>query len=71
MTRLAASPATTEELDDCGFVKVKNAARYLDLSRATIYQLMECGKLTYAKFGRSRRIPKEELFAFARRSMVS
>ena len=54
-----------------GFVKVPEAARFLNLSRAKVYMLMEGGELAYAKFGRARRIPRSALLAYARGCLVS
>ena len=48
-----------------GFVDVGFAAQYLALSRAKVYQLMESGDLKFAKFGRSRRIPRLALLRYA------
>lgn len=42
-------------------VTVKEAANYLRLSRATIYNLMESGHMPYVKIGKSRRIPRKSL----------
>jgi excisionase family DNA binding protein len=53
-----------------GFVGVPEAARFLGLSRAKLYQLMDVGDLAYAKFGKSRRIPRKALVEFAARCLV-
>jgi excisionase family DNA binding protein len=53
-----------------GFTDVPGAAAYLGLSRAYVYNLMEAGKLSYAKFGRARRIPWSELRRFASKQLV-
>jgi len=53
-----------------GFVDVVKAGEFLGLSRAKIYQLMETSELAYAKFGKSRRIPRRVLVDYANRSMV-
>jgi excisionase family DNA binding protein len=64
----------TEDRDaavvDDGFATVPEAARFLGLSRAKIYQIMDGGQLTYAKFGRSRRIPRRALHEYARKCLV-
>lgn len=44
-----------------GLVTVKEAARFLSLSRSTLYQMMDKGELRYAKIGGSRRIPRQVL----------
>ena len=53
-----------------GFVSVAEAATFLGLSRATVYELMGSGKLAHAKFGRSRRIPRRALREFAQSCLV-
>jgi excisionase family DNA binding protein len=53
-----------------GFVTVPEAAQFLRLSRAKVYALMDAGDLAYAKFGRSRRIPRRTLEEYVTRCMV-
>jgi excisionase family DNA binding protein len=53
-----------------GFVTVTEAARYLRLCRAKLYQIMDAGDLPYAKFGKARRIPRRALAEFAERCIV-
>lgn len=62
--------ATTEELCMDGMVTVKDAAAFLQMSISSVYLLMERGKLTYAKIGRSRRIPRRALLGLAAESLV-
>jgi excisionase family DNA binding protein len=57
-------------LDD-GFVTIPEAAQTLRLSRAKVYQMMDAGELAYAKFGKSRRIPRESLKELVRKCMVA
>jgi excisionase family DNA binding protein len=40
-----------------GLITVVEAAKFLSLSRSTIYNLMDSGRLRYVKIGGSRRIP--------------
>ncbi len=54
-----------------GLVTVPEAAQMLRLSRAKVYSLMDSGELGYAKFGRSRRIPREALETYVRECMVA
>jgi excisionase family DNA binding protein len=65
---------STEERDITvigdGFATVPEAARFLGLSRAKVYQMMETRRLAYAKFGRSRRIPRRALHELARNCLV-
>jgi excisionase family DNA binding protein len=44
-----------------GLANVKEAKEFLSLSRATVYGLMDAGKLRYVKIGKSRRIPWDAL----------
>jgi excisionase family DNA binding protein len=53
-----------------GFVDVPYAATFLKLSRGKVYGLMDAGQLRYAKFGRSRRIPRKALMEFAQKAVV-
>lgn len=48
-----------------GLVTVKEAARFLSLSRSTLYQMMDKGELHFAKIGGSRRIPRLALKGLA------
>lgn len=53
-----------------GFVEVVDAAKFLGVSRSKVYTLMDSAELVYAKFGRSRRIPKRALLEYAERCLV-
>jgi excisionase family DNA binding protein len=53
-----------------GFVTVPEAARYLAVSRAKLYAMMDAGDVRYAKFGKSRRIPVEALRELGERCLV-
>lgn len=48
-----------------GLAKVGDAAEFLNLSRPTIYRLMESGELRSVKISGSRRIPWSELHRIA------
>jgi excisionase family DNA binding protein len=66
-------PATAEEKQTVirdGFAEIAEAQQYLRLSRATIYTLMETGRLAYARFGRTRRIPWRALYDYAASNLV-
>jgi excisionase family DNA binding protein len=54
-----------------GLVTVEEAAKFLGLSRAFIYVLMERGELRSCRIGRTRRIPRASLVALAEKSLVS
>jgi excisionase family DNA binding protein len=65
-TDAVASPSVV----DGGFLDVAEAGKFLGLSRAKLYQLMDNQELTYAKFGKARRIPRRALLEYAARGMV-
>jgi excisionase family DNA binding protein len=65
------TPATGTDLVGHGFASILEAARFLAVSRAKVYQLMDARKLAFAKFGRSRRVPWEGLREYARRQLVA
>ena len=48
-----------------GLLSVPEAMRFLSISRTTLYDLMDAGKLVYSKIGRSRRIPRRALVELA------
>jgi excisionase family DNA binding protein len=50
-----------DEMLTDGLVRVPEAARFLGLSRSTIYGLMDTGALRYVKIGKSRRIIRADL----------
>jgi excisionase family DNA binding protein len=58
-------------LVEAGFLPVREAAKFLAISRAKLYQMMESGEVAYAKFGRARRIPRHALTDLAKRSIVA
>jgi excisionase family DNA binding protein len=63
--------ATTEtSLIEEGFVKVPEAAKFLSVSRAKVYAMMDQGELAYCKFGKSRRIPRRALRKYAERCLM-
>jgi excisionase family DNA binding protein len=64
------STATANATADEGFVSVNHAMQYLALCRASIYKLMDSGDIPYAKFGRSRRIPRAALIEFGKKNTV-
>lgn len=52
-----------------GLLSVREAARFLSVSRSTLYELMESGQLHYVKLGRARRIPRRAVLALAARNL--
>jgi excisionase family DNA binding protein len=65
-----ATPNTPVAPADDGFATILEAARFLRLGRSSVYRLMDEGKLGYAKFGKSRRIPWRVLRAYAEGCLV-
>jgi len=53
-----------------GLDKVQEVARFLKLSVASVYKLMDKGDLPYVKIGRSRRIPHRAVVELAARNLV-
>jgi excisionase family DNA binding protein len=53
-----------------GFDRVRDAARFLGISVSQVYLLMDRGELPYAKFGKSRRIPRRSVVQYAMRNLV-
>jgi excisionase family DNA binding protein len=54
-----------------GFCTVAEAAGFLRVSRAKLYQMMDSQQLMYAKFGRCRRIPRRALREYAERCLIA
>jgi excisionase family DNA binding protein len=50
-------------------VTIDDAAIMLNVSRATVYRLMDSGKLRFGFIGQQRRIPVAEVHAFLKSSM--
>jgi excisionase family DNA binding protein len=53
-----------------GLASVREAEQFLNLSRATIYGLMDAAKLRYVKIGKSRRIPWDALDELVQKNTV-
>ena len=58
-----------EALCEEGLMTVSEAAKFLRLSRSNLYLLMKRGELIYASLGRSRRVPRRAVVAFAARHL--
>jgi excisionase family DNA binding protein len=56
--------------DEKDLLKVKDAAARLGVGRTLLYKLMDQGRLTYVKLGRSRRIRPKDLQDLIVRSRV-
>ena len=63
-------PETPTALGAEGLATVKAAAAFLCLSRSTIYNLMDSGRLPYARIGRARRLPWAGVRRFAEQAIV-
>ena len=46
-------------------MRIQEAAQFLGLSRASIYQLVDRGELSSVKFGRARRVPRRAVIELA------
>lgn len=53
------------QIIDGGLVRIPEACRFLGISRTELYDRMADGEIRYAKIGRARRIPLNELKRFA------
>ena len=60
---------TRDELVADGLVTVREAAKFLSVSRTTIYELMDDGELPFSKIRGSRRIPIAALRALAAKNL--
>lgn len=70
-TTSAANPRATQVVQDRDpekLLTVADAAALLGLSRSTVYQLMESGRLAYVRIGRARRIPRGSLLELTTRN---
>ena len=52
-----------------GLITVAEVAKFLSVSRSTVYEAMERGELQYVKLGRSRRVPKRAVLDLARANL--
>jgi excisionase family DNA binding protein len=60
----------TSTLADGGLADLPEAAKFLRVSRAKLYTLMESGDLPFVKMGKSRRVPWKALHQLIERSLV-
>lgn len=61
---------TQTELVSGGLLRISEACKFLGISVATIYRLMERGELTYTRVGYGRRIPKNAIEQYLVHRMV-
>jgi excisionase family DNA binding protein len=50
---------------------IDEVAQFLRIGKSKIYGLMDAGLIRFAKFGKSRRIPRAEVERYAAQSIVS
>ena len=58
-----------EDLVSAGLMSVKEAAKFLSISRSKLYELMNEGELQFVKIGRSRRVPRRAVTELAARGL--
>jgi excisionase family DNA binding protein len=58
------------DLNEDGYLTIGEVAQFLRLCRATVYTLMDNGSIPYAKFGKSRRVPRQALREYADSCLV-
>lgn len=68
MSAIIRIPDEPTSLYDDGVVSVESAAEFLDVSRATLYRMMDAGDLPYSKIRGGRRIPRRALVELLERS---
>jgi excisionase family DNA binding protein len=61
---------TVPHIVDEGLATITQASEFLSWGTSSIYKAMDAGELTYAKLGKSRRIPWRALREFAARQLV-
>lgn len=54
-----------------GLDRVPDGAKFLGISVAHLYALMERHEIPYVKFGKSRRIPRRALIEFAMKNLIN
>lgn len=59
-----------EQLIEDGLATVKDAAKFLSIGRSKLYEEMDAGRLSYCRFGRSRRIPWRAIRQYAVDSLM-
>lgn len=62
-----AARAATEPVRREGLATIEEACQFLNLSRSTLYHLMNAGRLSFVSIGRARRIPRSALSKFVKR----
>lgn len=60
----------TVAIDGHDFMKVKDVVKALNLSRSTVYSLMDKGVLTYCKFPSTRRVRRVDVEAYIRANTI-
>ena len=57
--------AEATALAESGMMRIPEVQKHLGVSRSFLYAEMDAGRLTWAKFGRSRRIPRAVVMQYA------
>jgi len=63
-------PVQALKLVEAGLARIDEGCRFLGISRAKLYEIMDRGELPYVKIGRSRRLPRQALKEFAARRLI-
>lgn len=53
-----------------GLMSVEDVMSFLQISRSTIWRMMDAGSLPYTNIGRIRRIPRRSVLDLASRNLV-
>lgn len=54
-----------------GSMSVRQASEFSGIPKSTLYEVMDAGRLAYAKAGRRRLIPRKALVAYLAAAVVS
>jgi excisionase family DNA binding protein len=60
-----------EELIDGGLERIGATARLLNVSRSTVYQLIDTRKLPSVRIGKCRRVPRNAILEYVARNTVA
>jgi excisionase family DNA binding protein len=70
MSQMRVTDDPRDEIVADGLETIEDARAFLSVSRTTLYQLMDTGKIAFVRFGRNRRIPRRALMDFAKEQLV-
>jgi excisionase family DNA binding protein len=60
----------TPDLSNMQMLKIDEACAIAKVSRSSVYEAMDSGRLAFVKLGRSRRIPESALREYLKRAWV-